>query len=349
LNDAKDEDGFNDRPMGELVARQILGPSPLAGEGQPRGGPNAPGNSPPFAFPPGAAYSPSMAKVLILLPAEDFDPTEVAVPWRVLTRRGHDVAFATPDGAPGAADDIMLTGRGLDPWGFLPGLRRLTLIGRALRAGRDARAAYAEMIRDAGFRHPLRWDAAEAAADADAYDGLILPGGHRARGMRRYLESPVVQRLAVAFFRAGKPVGAICHGVLVLARSIDPATGRSVLYGRKTTALTWPLERSAAALGRIARFWDPHYYRTYRDEPGQPAGHMSVQAEVTRALRAPADFLDVPPDAPDHRRKTSGLARDSETDHRASFVARDGAYVSARWPGDAHLFAAEFAALLGDG
>ncbi len=37
-----------------------------------------------------------MAKILMPLPARDFDPTETGVPWRVLTERGHDVVFATP-------------------------------------------------------------------------------------------------------------------------------------------------------------------------------------------------------------------------------------------------------------
>jgi putative intracellular protease/amidase len=285
-----------------------------------------------------------MAKAIIPIPARDFDPTEVAIPWRVLTRLGHSVTFASPDGRPGQADEIMLTGVGLDPWGWIPGLKRLALIGRALRAGGDARAAYAEMTRDPSFQHPLRWDAVDAAA----FDGLILPGGHRARGMTEYLESSVVQALTVAFFKSGKPVGAICHGVLVAARGRDPATGRSVLYGRKTTALTWRLERSAARLGGLARFWDPHYYRTYRDGPGEPAGYMSVEQEVTRALESPADFRDVAPDAPDYGRKTSGLARDSETDLSPAWVVRDANYVSARWPGDAHLFAATLAGLLGD-
>ena len=284
-----------------------------------------------------------MAKVVVPMPAKDFDPTEVAVPWRELTSRGHVVVFATPDGAPAQADEIMLTGEGLDPWGFIPGLKKLPLIGRGLRANRDGREAYARLIEDARFQRPMRWD----EVSSDRFDGLILPGGHRARGMRAYLESPLVQQLAIAFFREGKPVGAICHGVLVLARTIDPASGRSVLWGRKTTALTWRLERSAARLGRIARFWDPHYYRTYREAQGQNAGYMSVEAEVTRALQAPADFLDAARDAPHYRRKTSGLARDSDTDQTPSFVVRDGAYVSARWPGDAHLFAREFASLLG--
>ena len=169
--------------------------------------------------------------------------------------------------------------------------------------------------------------------------GLLLPGGHRARGMRPYLESPVVQRSVVEFFSRGKPVGAICHGVLVAARSIDPATGASVLRGRRTTALTWQLERKAWSVARRTRFWDPTYYRTYSETPGQPEGYMSVQQEVTRALARPDDFLDVPADAPDYRLKTSGRARDSATDARPAWVVQDGNYISARWPGDVHTFA----------
>jgi putative intracellular protease/amidase len=283
-----------------------------------------------------------VAQILIPIPARDFDPTETAVPWLILSKAGHKVTFVTPDGKPGVADDIMVTGEGLDPWGLIPGLKKLVMFGRLLRANKEARAAYAAMIASAEFNAPLRWEDAKATD----YDGLILPGGHRARGMRAYLESADVQRLTVEFFRAGKPVGAICHGVLVAARAIDPATGRSVLYGRKTTSLTWALEKSASLLGRIIRFWDPFYYRTYPDPTGQAAGYMSVQAEITRALVNPSDYCDVPKGAPDYRRKTSGLARDSEVDDSPAFVVRDGNYVSARWPGDAHAFARALAEML---
>ncbi|HEX7760308.1 MAG TPA: type 1 glutamine amidotransferase domain-containing protein [Caulobacteraceae bacterium] len=283
-----------------------------------------------------------MPRILIPLPSRDFDPTEVAVPWRVLTGLGHAVAFATPDGRPGAADEIMLTGRGLDLWAAVPVLRDAPLIGAMLRAKPDARAAYAAMLADPAFQAPARWDQI-ALAD---FDGLLLPGGHRARGMREYLESPILQRLVAQAFAAGKPVAAICHGVLLAARSIDPATGRSVLHGRRTTALTWALEHSASTLAHIGRPWDANYYRTYLETPEQPQGYMSVQQEVTRALAAPEDFQDVPADAPDRRRKASGLARDTVTDPTPAFVVRDGDYVSARWPGDAHTFAKMFAAVL---
>ena len=224
----------------------------------------------------------------------------------------------------------MLTGRGL------------LLVGTLLRANRDARAAHAAMIGDFAFQHPLCWN----DLGMGEFDGLILPGGHRARGMQSYLENAEVQRLVVDFFAADKPVGAICHGALISARSTDPKTGRSVLYGRKTTSLTWTLERSAARLGKVVRFWGPFYYRTYRDGLGEADGYMSVQAEITRALRSASDFVDVDPNAPDYRCKTSGLDRDTLDDAGPAWVVRDGNYVSARWPSDAHTFAKTFAELL---
>ena len=283
-----------------------------------------------------------MARVLFLLPARDFDPSEAAVSWQVLTRAGHRIDFATPDGQPAVGDDIMLTGQGLDPWGAVPLLRNWPLAGLLLRANRDARNAYADMIVDPNYRAPRRWD----AINASDFDALLLPGGHRARGMRDYLESEILQRHVAGFFDAEKPVAAICHGVLLAARSISKRTGRSVLHGYQTTALTWALENSAWSLARILRFWDPNYYRTYLETGGQPKGFMSVQQEVTRALAAAEDFRDVPKTDPDHRRKTSGLERDSIDNATPAFVVRDRNYVSARWPGDVHTFASTFAGLL---
>lgn len=283
-----------------------------------------------------------MAHVLVLLPARDFDPSEAAVSWRVLVNAGHAVSFATPDGRPAVADGMMLTGRGLDPWGSIPLLKNLPLVGLLMRANRDARRAYAEMIADPAYVAPQPWD----AIDPSAYDALLLPGGHRARGMREYLESEILQRDVAAFFDQEKPVAAICHGVLLAARSTSKRTGRSVLWGFQTTALTWAFESSAWSVARITRFWDPNYYRTYLEQEGQPAGFMSVQEEVTRALARAEDFRDVPKADPHYRRKTSGLARDSINDETPAFVVRDRNYVSARWPGDVHTFAKTFAGML---
>ena len=182
-----------------------------------------------------------MGTVLIPIPDRDFDPTEVAVSWQVLRANGHQVVFATESGAPGIADDIMVTGRGLDIWSALPVLGAITVVGRALRANKDARGAYREMLSSPEFQNPSSW----AEATLDGIDGLLLPGGHRARGMRSYIDSETLHRLVVDAFGRGVIVAAICHGVLLAARSVDPKTGHSVLYGRRTTALTWALERTA--------------------------------------------------------------------------------------------------------
>lgn len=264
-----------------------------------------------------------MARVLIPLSSRDSDPSEVAVSWQTLRKDGHDVVFATPDGQSARSDELMLSGIGLDPWGWLPGLRRLRVVGLILRANGDARKAYAAMQEDAAFQSPRRWE----ELDANGYDGLLLPGGHRARGMREYLESAVLQRLVATFFDAGKPVAAICHGVLLAARSRSLKNGKSVLFGRRTTALTWAFEKKAWMTARITRFWDPHYYRTYNEAAGQTDGYMSVQQEVMRALADPADFRDVPRNAKYYARKTNGIARDSATDDSPAFVVRDGNYL----------------------
>jgi putative intracellular protease/amidase len=283
--------------------------------------------------------------VLIVLPKRDFDPSEVAVTWRVLSNAGNSLLFATPDGLPAAADPLMLSGEELDLWGRIPILKRIKILGLALRANTDARRAYASMRTSPSFLNPVPY----STLSVDQYDGLVLPGGHWARGMRQYLEDQQLQRFVGDFFDADKPVAAICHGVVLAARSLSARTAKSVLYGRKTTALTWRLENAAwTTMKYVGRVWDPAYYRTYLESGSEPLGYRSVQAEVSRALASPADFCDVPKDAGDHFRKTSGLFRDSDKDRRPAWVVRDRRYVSARWPGDVHAFAAALVAVLAE-
>jgi putative intracellular protease/amidase len=158
-------------------------------------------------------------RVLIPLPDRDFDVTEVAVPWRVLRDAGHQVVFATEQaGTLPAADPRLLTG----------------VIFGQLGAAPEARVFYSELTRATEFTSTAAW----AGLDPAAFDGLLLPGGH-APGMRQYLGSPVLREQAARFWALGRPVGAICHGVLVLARTRDPATGRSILAGQPACPSTW--------------------------------------------------------------------------------------------------------------
>jgi putative intracellular protease/amidase len=243
-----------------------------------------------------------MSRVLVPLPDRDFDVTEVAVPWKHLTSRGHDVVFATEHGARPEADPRLLDG---------------VLFGK-LGAEPEPKAFYRELEAAPRFVAPISW----ADIDVDAFDGLLLPGGH-APGMRQYLGSELLQSKVAATWLRGRPVAAICHGVLVLARSKDPATGKSVLHGAKTTCLPKYMERSAYLL----TFWKlGRYYRTYPDY---------VEDEVKAALNdAATQFVRGP---------RTLTRRGTEHDDAPSFVVEDGRYVSARWPGDAYAFARRFA------
>jgi putative intracellular protease/amidase len=53
------------------------------------------------------------------------------------------------------------------------------------------------MLASPEYRQPAAW----ADTDLEDVDGLLLPGGHRARGMRSYIESDVLQRLVSEAFR----------------------------------------------------------------------------------------------------------------------------------------------------
>jgi protease I len=247
-----------------------------------------------------------MAIVLMPLPSRDFDPTESGVSWRILTERGHRVVLATPDGKPGAADSKMITGNGLG------------IFAAFLKADANGCAAYGAMSRSDDFQHPIAYSEIRIGD----YDGLVLPGGHAA-GMRPYLEAAPLQTAVAGFFKRQKPVAAICHGVLLVARS-HGADGKSVLYGRRTTALTKRMEVGAWALTVI---YLGNYYRTYP---------VTVEDEVKKLLARKEDFTAGP----------NSLTRDSPGRLDAGFTVRDGNYLSARWPGDAHRFATEFAAML---
>lgn len=245
--------------------------------------------------------------VLIATSTRDFDPTEVAVPWQVLSGAGHQVQFATDSGKAGAADARMLDGNGL-------GLLKPLLI-----AQKPAREAYGAMLQDAAFQAPMAYGDIRVSD----FDALVLPGGH-AKGVKPYLESKVLQQVIAAFFAADKPVGAICHGVVAACRALDPETGRSVLYGRKTTALLHRQERLAY---RITRRKLGEYYLTYP---------VTVQDEVTATLASVDDFIEGP----------TPMLRDNMAHLGRGFTLRDGNYLSARWPGDVYRFSSELLDML---
>ena len=257
-----------------------------------------------------------MKTVLIPVPSYGFDPTEAAVPWKMLKAAAHRVVFATPNGKVARADVRMVTGQDL-PF----------LLKKTLMASPEAVAAYQDLLMASEFQNPISYEQIQP----QDFDAIFLPGGHD-KGMREYLESQTLQRKVAFFFDHNKIVGAICHGTLLAARSVSVEDlvrkGRSVLWRRKTTGLTRNQELIAFNLTRL-QLGD--YYRTY---------DIPMADELISYLEKKSDYLPGPG-------FPIPLSRDSENNLRPGFTVCDGNYLSARWPGDAHKFGFELVRLLG--
>ena len=232
--------------------------------------------------------------ILIPLPDHDFDPSESSFPWRVCTEHGWRVSFATENGNVPACDPRLLKGPIFGPLG----------------AGPRGLANYKKMSASPEFQNPIKY----ADIDVKNFDAVSLTGGH-APGMKQYLESEVLQKKMVEFFKQGKVIGSICHGMLVLARAIDPETEISVLWDYKVTALTKDLEFSGFAL----TFWLlGRRYRTYE---------CYVADEVRGVLRNPKNFKNGPLMV-------------------LPFIVQDRNLITSRWPLDAPLYAKKFAEMV---
>lgn len=234
-------------------------------------------------------------RVLMPLPDRDFDVTESAVPWALLRDAGHEVVFATEKRVTPECDPLLLTG----------------VIFGQLGAEDEPKRLYREMEHDSAFENPIAW----SNIDPTEYDALVLAGGH-APGMKQYLASEALQAKVAAFAQTGRPLAAICHGTVLLARAKHE--GRSVLFGRKTTCLPKYMERSAYFLTawKLGR-----YYRTYDEY---------VEDEVVSVLESAEHFVRGP---------FTLMARGTRENDAPAFVVEDDTYVSSRWPGDAFLFA----------
>ncbi len=249
-----------------------------------------------------------LKKVLIPIPSYGFDPTEVAIPWKIFSKNNFDIVFITPQGKKAAADIIMLNGKGLGIWRSV------------LSARQDAVIAYTEMEKSASFCKPLKY----TDVQEKNFDAIFLPGGHD-KGVKEYLESDVLQQLVVDFFVSQKPVGAICHGVVLAARSINATTGKSVICHFKTTCL---LKSQELLAYNLTRLWLKDYYLTYPNK--------TVEDEVKSVISKSSNFLKGP----------TPLLRDDENELNRGYVVKDRNYLSARWPGDIYSFSLEFVKMI---
>jgi protease I len=82
-------------------------------------------------------------RILLPLPHYGFDPTEVAIPWKILSEHKIDIIFATPNGKQASADSKMLKAEHLGVW------------KRLLQAREDAVLAYSSMEQSPAFKAPI--------------------------------------------------------------------------------------------------------------------------------------------------------------------------------------------------
>jgi len=170
-------------------------------------------------------------------------------------------------------------------------------------------AFYRELKAAPAFRAPRRW----RDLDPAAFAGLFLPGGH-APGMKQYLGSEELHRWIARFWRTA---GRSPRSATARSRSPAPATSTaarcSTIAAPPACPGTWSVRHISSGSGSSGR-----YYRTY------PA---YVDDEVRAALADSAQLAIGP---------RTYTARGTRDDDGPAFVVEDGAYVSARWPGDAY-------------
>lgn len=140
---------------------------------------------------------------------------EFATPYYVLIDAGHSVELASPRGG-----EIPIDPGSREASAQTAATRRLEADG--LRTGLLSRSR------------------ALSELDAGRFDAVFYPGGHGP--MWDLAIDPVNAGLLKAFWQAGKPVAALCHGVAALLTARSDA-GDALFSGRRLTAFTDAEER----------------------------------------------------------------------------------------------------------
>ncbi|WP_026640049.1 DJ-1/PfpI family protein [Bordetella petrii] len=132
---------------------------------------------------------------------------------------------------------LMLVGDYAEDYETMVPFQALQAVGHTVHAvcpGKKAGDSIATAIHDfegaqtysekRGHNFALNYDFEQA--DADAYDGLVIPGGRAPEYLR--LNDRVLQ-IVRQFDQAGKPIAAVCHGAQILAAA-------GILTGRTCSA-----------------------------------------------------------------------------------------------------------------
>ncbi|MFX0178311.1 MAG: DJ-1/PfpI family protein [Candidatus Hodarchaeota archaeon] len=155
-----------------------------------------------------------MTQKILILAGDFVDDYELMVPYSVLTMFGCEVKIVCPGKSKGEFIKTAIHYISIDDW-------ELALKGKPV--------TYSESL-----GHPYRleddfnWDNLDD--EVKEYDGIIIPGG---RAPEYISLLPEAQKIVTHFIEKNKPIGAICHGLQVLAHTDNALKNFEYLNGKK--------------------------------------------------------------------------------------------------------------------
>lgn len=165
--------------------------------------------------------------------------------------------------------------------------------------GENAESAE-RFLKDGAAMGAIRGAVAIGDVNPDSYDAIYLPGGHGT--MWDMADSETLAQLVSAFYQAGKPVAAVCHGPAGLIGARD-ANGEPIVAGKAVNSFTDEEERGVELDGVVpfllesrlrdlgARFEGGEAFTSYAVRDGNlvtgqnPMSLDSLSALVLEALR----------------------------------------------------------------
>jgi putative intracellular protease/amidase len=149
--------------------------------------------------------------------------------------------------------------------------------------------------------------------------------------MNTMLRNPVLLSKVTEFFAAKKPIGAVCHGTLALARAHLPNSDKSILHGRHVTGLPYYLEVQAYLLTHYLTSLSGPSYQLSTTWPNY------VEDEIIAGVGPDGRYDAGPVDI------LAPLLPGTWDDHSHTFLVDDGQLLTARFWGDTYIFAQKFA------
>ena len=150
---------------------------------------------------------------------------ELAAPYYVFKEAGADITVASPKGGQVPLDPKSLA---------------------IILATRNTK----RFLKDTEAMNFLAHSMLLSAIKADDFDVVFLPGGHGP--LWDLANNEILKQLLEAFHRNGKPIGAVCHGVVGLV-SLQNDKGEPLVKGKQLTGFS-NSEEESAGLTKVVPF-----------------------------------------------------------------------------------------------